>query len=202
MLLGIDSLLLRERPGEVRYRYLDPSCAGQPDRLAVSQQQQPEYQVDTAIIIENKDTYQAMPSLPNAVCVFGSGFAVARLPRLLPWLCDPHIRVLYWGDIDAAGFEILSGLRAAGLDCTSMLMDRATYEQYEQFGTKLDADNNSIRHVDPKPASSMHLTNEEYALYRDLRSEEALQYPRIEQERIPLQNALAALTALNIDIRA
>jgi hypothetical protein len=65
-----------------------------------------------------------------------------------PWLRKcPNL--FYWGDIGAAGFEILDGFRAAGLAVTSVLMDLPTYERYEQFGTSTDARGNSHRNAAP-----------------------------------------------------
>ena len=190
--LGVDRLPLRERPGEVRYRYMDQRFAAEPDRVATSVQCVPERPVSLAVIVENKDTYQAMGPIDGAVCVFGSGFAVNRVPELLPWLAGDGVRVVYWGDIDAAGFEILSGLRASGVACESVLMDRMTYAEYERFGTTRDAASHEIRCGEPK--HGLHLSPEEYALYRDLCTRE-LAVPRIEQERIPIAEFMRLISA-------
>ena len=96
-LLGWSELPLRERPGELRYRYLDEACTAWPERLATEPVQAPEMPVDTVLVVENKDTYQAMPAMPRALCVFGSGAAVSRLRTLLPWCMDGGVRVVYWG---------------------------------------------------------------------------------------------------------
>ncbi len=194
MVLGVDALPLRERPEELRYRYLDPAAAGEPDRVAVTPQHAPERPVRRAVIVENKDTYQAMPAFADAVCVFGSGFAAVRAAWLLPFLagCD----VVYWGDLDAAGFEILSAVRTSGIDCASMLMDQGTYARFMRFGARLDARSRMIGAREPIMRTTMRLNDDEYALYRTLCEPGEQGVPRIEQERIPIAHAVAALRSM------
>lgn len=180
-LLGVDALPLKERPGEVRYRYLDPAAAGWAERLATDVQEAPELPVVRAIVVENKDTYLAMPAMAGTVCVFGAGFAVGTAARLLPWLAG--LDVAYWGDLDAAGFEILASLRAAGIPARSVGMDMATYERFRAYGTALGERGTPIKATEPK--EGLDLTDDEYALYGSLcRQEHGT--PRVEQERIPL----------------
>ncbi|MDY3689800.1 MAG: DUF2220 family protein [Bifidobacterium pseudolongum] len=129
-LLGWSELPLRERPGELRYRYLDEACAAWPERLATAPVSAPETPIDTVLVVENKDTYQAIPAMPCTMGVFGSGFTVTRLRTLLPWCAGDGVRVVYWGDMDADGLEILARLRATGVACASLCMDRETYDAY------------------------------------------------------------------------
>ncbi|MEE1297071.1 MAG: DUF2220 family protein [Bifidobacterium sp.] len=187
-LLGVEALDLRERPGEVRYRYLDPAAADWPERLATSVQGSPELPVRRAIIVENKDTYLGLPVMEGTVCVFGSGFAVGHAAELLPWLRE--CEVVYWGDLDAAGFEILSTLRRSGLSARSVAMDRATYDRFTRFGTTLSATNKPLKPQDPKVG--LALTPDERSLYEALCRGE-LPNPRIEQERIPLAYVLGRI---------
>jgi hypothetical protein len=103
------------------------------------------------------------------------------------WLREcPNL--FYWGDIDAAGFEILNGFREAGLAVTSILMDSATYEEFERFGTSNDAGGNVI------PAGRRralpYLTEAEKAIYDNLTDPAWKRFRRIEQERIPLNRAV------------
>ncbi|WP_418608141.1 Wadjet anti-phage system protein JetD domain-containing protein [Georgenia sp. SUBG003] len=68
----------------------------------------------------------------------------------MDWLRDaPH--VLYWGDIDAAGFEIVNQYRQSGVPVRTILMDLTTYETYERFGATTDAKGNPL----PVPAAKM-----------------------------------------------
>lgn len=94
------------------------------------------------------------------------------------------------GDMDADGLEILARLRATGVACASVCMDRETYDAYAQFGTTLGADGSPIPRREPK--EGLCLTDEEVALYRALCTG-ALPNPRVEQERIPIAQALARL---------
>jgi hypothetical protein len=87
----------------------------------------------------------------------------------LPWLHASPI--WYWGDLDAQGFQILSRLRALFSHTTSLLMDKATFEAFQEFavvGT-------------PCAATTLpYLSDDEQALFVWLRQAQL----RLEQERI------------------
>lgn len=198
LLLGRDSLDFEERPGEIRLRYLDPAHRGYPDLYVT----QPWHAADCArfryaVIVENKDTYQEMPQIEDCVCVFGCGRAANRMVSLLPWLADmPH--VAYWGDMDADGLEILSGIRESGLDCDSILMNMGAYARYQRFGTEYTEQG---RKVEPRKAGAVPgLRAEERKLYEALCTGEGVGYLRIEQERIPIADAVAELRAAGFPI--
>ena len=95
--------------------------------------------------------------------------------------------MIYWGDIDAHGFEILDGFRAAGVPVASILMDLATYTEYARFGTKHDANGNVLTAGSRKALP--HLTFDERAAYELLTDPGWGGVRRIEQERIPLSVA-------------
>lgn len=186
LLLGVGDLGLAERPGEVRWHRLDPSFARLPERLVTSADQDdglpaPRY----VLIVENKDSYLWMPPIESAACIWGSGRAASRMVGLLPWLQGAD--VLYWGDMDADGFEILASLREAGLSCESLLMDWQAYGEYERYGTKLTPEGKPIARREPK--QGLTLTDEEQRLYSALCTGEGVSCLRIEQERIPLTRA-------------
>lgn len=82
------------------------------------------------VITENRMNFLTLPSLPNAVAIWGGGFR-AELLRRVHWLAD--CRLLYWGDIDAQGFQILSQLRSAYPQTESVMMDLPTFETYRAF---------------------------------------------------------------------
>lgn len=67
-----------------------------------------------------------------------------------------------------------------------------TYAEYERFGTTRDAMSHEIRCGEPK--HGLHLSSEEYSLYRDLCTGE-LAVPRIEQERIPIAEFMRLISA-------
>lgn len=193
LLLGRDSLDFEERPGEIRMRYLDPAHRGYPDLYVT----EPWSDADCArfkhaVIVENKDTYQEMPQIEDCVCVFGCGRAVNRIVSLLPWLADtPH--VVYWGDMDADGLEILSGIRESGIACESILMDMDSYVRYQRFGTEYTQQGGKV--ATRKVGAALGLRSEERELYEALCTGEGVGYLRIEQERIPIADAVAELRA-------
>lgn len=192
MITGQDGLDFQERPGELRLRFMDAGHHSQPDLIITYPwvRDRPT-DITRAIIIENKDTYQAMPAAEHAICIFGSGYAtLQRMAVLLPWLVDiPDI--IYWGDMDADGFDILSKFRQTGIPCVSLLMDPAAYRIYERYGTMFDTKNKPLTTRAPKPTP--RLTFEERRLYEMLCTGTNATYLRIEQERIPICDAVAML---------
>lgn len=109
---------------------------------------------------------------------------------LLPWITTtPHI--IYWGDIDADGLEILSELRQTGITCDSILMDSTAYKTYDHTAPNSTPKNNPSKHADPKPTPG--LTQHERNLYEQLCTGKNTTYLRIEQERIPINDAMTIL---------
>lgn len=144
--------------GEIRLRLLDTQHHNQPDLIVT----QPwtdgaPHDITHIIIVENKDTYQAIPTTEHAICIFGNGHAATRIKTLLPWITTtPHI--IYWGDIDADGLEILSELRQTGITCDSILMDSTAYKTYEPYGTKLDTKKTTPQSARPQTNTRTHTT--------------------------------------------
>jgi hypothetical protein len=90
---------------------------------------------------------------------------------------------VHWGDLDVQGLEILSSLRAIFPQARSILMDDDTLERLQHLCTAGNA---------PGPELLPHLTEAERAAYIRCRSENL----RLEQERLPSSEVLAALGAL------
>jgi hypothetical protein len=83
--------------------------------------------------------------------------------------------VYYWGDIDTHGFAILDQLRAHVPSARSLLMDRATLDAHRAlWGSEPRPETRELR----------RLTNEESALYDDLRLDRLGSRVRLEQERV------------------
>ncbi|MFK4085017.1 Wadjet anti-phage system protein JetD domain-containing protein [Kribbella sp. NPDC020789] len=187
--------LLPRHPARVHFSYLDPEYrrtgARIHDSATVGDNFRPAYQPTVVIVSENKDTAIHFPAITGGISVEGAGFG-GKTAAAFDWLINvPHL--IYWGDIDAYGFEILNGYREDGVPAVSILMDSATYKTYERFGTNTDAKGNLI-----KPGLAIHLpalTKAEYALYARLREPAHHQHRRIEQERIPLAVASSAVQA-------
>jgi hypothetical protein len=187
-LAGIDSLgLLPRHAQRVHFTYLDPDhLAGggrQHDSATVGDTMIPAYSPEIVIISENKDTAIHFPALPKAVSIEGAGFAGAAAITSLEWISTaPHI--IYWGDMDSAGFEIVNLFREQGLAARTILMDLPTFEVYERFGTTTDARGNPLD--TPIRKNLTILTESEQALYDRFTDPEWARVRRIEQERIPL----------------
>lgn len=64
------------------------------------------------MVVESKTTLYTtltLPKMDGTIAIFGSGFSVHTLKNA-QWLSD--LELLYWGDIDVQGFEILSQFRS------------------------------------------------------------------------------------------
>lgn len=186
-----DVLGLTSRPRTIRIRLLDPGLGpGWPSTdisapIADLATAWDSGTVRTAIIVENLETFLSLPAGefgPGAVAVWGAGYGAGELARLR-WLAGAQ--VLYWGDLDAHGFGILDGLRAAAadLDVGSVLMDTATFREFADLAVP-----------DPSPTRRpfTHLTAGEAAALESLILAGDL---RLEQERIPWPHALRVLRA-------
>jgi len=197
VLAGIPSLdLLPRHPARLHLTYLDPDHRANrgrwQDTATVGDAMIPPYTPSVIVISENKDTAIHFPVMAGGISVEGMGHGGATAASL-QWLRDcPNL--FYWGDMDAAGFEILNGFRAAGLAVSSILMDVATYEQFEQFGTAMDVRGNPLSA--PTRRTLVHLTIEERQLYDRLTDPTWVRYRRIEQERIPLPYAAETVRAM------
>jgi hypothetical protein len=89
--------------------------------------------VDTVIILENKTNFNnifnflTLPRLKNSLAIFGKGFGLGSLKNSL-WL--EKVKIYYWGDIDAQGFQILSQLRSYFPQVKSLMMDFETLKEF------------------------------------------------------------------------
>jgi hypothetical protein len=191
---------LINRPTRIGFTYLDPEHrrmgGRQHDSYTLGDTAQPAYLPQLAVISENKDTAVLLGPVPGGVSIEGNGMAAARQLPAVPWLASVP-QLLYWGDLDAAGFEILNALRAAGLAVTSILMDQDTFDRYERYGSDTDKLGRPLTPSAPKPLA--HLTADEYALYAQLVSPGWTRPRRIEQERIPLHHAEQLLRPLAVE---
>ena len=125
------------------------------------------------LIVENKTTLYTTLTLPNmdkTIAIFGQGNAVTNIQNA-KWLND--LTVLYWGDIDAHGFEMLSRIRKHFDHTQSILMDKTTFEKFfENDSGKPTTD-----------TTTLNLTDNERELYTLLKTNNW----RLEQEKIPFE---------------
>lgn len=189
-LAGIESLNLAPRhPARIHFTYLDPihleSGGRKHDSATVGDVTTLVYTPKIVLISENKDTAVCFPPMPGAIAVEGVGRGGSTLATFA-WIRNAP-SLLYWGDMDADGLEILDEFRAVGLPVTSMFMDENAYERWRRFGTDVDP---AGRPLTPREARSVpHLSDDEARLYRRLCSPSPGGPRRIEQERIGLDAA-------------
>lgn len=189
--------LSANHPSRIHFSYLDSlhlaSGGRKHDSATVGDRFEPAYAPQIVIISENKDTAVNFPELPGAISVEGVGKGGGTLASF-GWLVGAPV-VIYWGDMDADGLEILDGFRAAGVPASSILMDRESFDRWEKYGTSVDKRGASITGREARPVP--HLTDQERALYLDLVDPSWSRVRRIEQERIPLALARAMVVAVS-----
>lgn len=179
---GTDGLGLVDVDPLIRIRVLDPSLhpAG-PHDLAASPTQlaQLDLAASTVLVFENLESVLALPELPGVVAVHGSGFAVGAISGV-PWV--RRARVIYWGDLDSNGFAILHQLRSHLPEVQTLLMDERTLHEHSDLWV-----------AEPTPARGSYTTlnvSEEATLAAIRVAGDV----RLEQERIPWEYAMAAIT--------
>jgi hypothetical protein len=162
----------------VRFRVLDSKISqeyfsGFNDlAIPISQFKALKIPVKRVLVVENKTTLYTTLSLPKmdgTIAIFGSGFGVSNL-KDIEWLSGTEL--LYWGDIDAQGFEILSQFRGYFPQVKSILMDEVTFDRFFENDSGTPT----------KVTTSLNLTEDEYLLYNQLKSNNW----RLEQEKISL----------------
>lgn len=200
-LAGVDDLgLVRGRPPRVHLTYLDPdhAVAGgrRHDVATIGDVDTVAYRPRIVLISENRDTAQLFPPVPGGIALEGEGRGAGAIAAL-GWVW-PAEQVVYWGDMDPDGLEILDEFRAAaqphGVEIRALFMDLAAYERWERFGVDLDHQGKALGPRTPRAVP--HLEPAERALYERLCSPEWTRHRRIEQERIPLAQAAALVRAL------
>jgi hypothetical protein len=126
----------------------------------------------TVLIVENKESAYLVPDRPRTVVVHSLGNHVNVLDEI-GWLDDA--RHLYWGDLDRAGFTLLSRARARLPRLVSVLMDSVTLEEHRALAVR-----DGTRADPPDP----NLTDMEAATLAALATKDGA-YLRLEQERLP-----------------
>ena len=197
-LTGLDDLgLLANHPARIHFTYLDPDHRAVGRRLhdsaTVGDTFAPAYQPEVVVISENKDTAIHFPELAGGLIVEGVGRG-GRTVASFPWIREAPL-VVYWGDMDRDGYEILNGYRIDfDRDLDSILMNVAAYEEFEPYGTNHDQNGRDL--VAGAPRVVDHLRADELEVYLRLLHPEHSGHRRIEQERIPLTRALSEVERL------
>ena len=121
------------------------------------------------VVPENKMTFLTLPTMPSSIGIWGAGNAAALLHDV-KWLSKCHI--LYWGDLDTQGLEILSRLRNVFPDARSMMMDIDTLNLFQSL---------CVSGILSNSQTPQNLTPGEISAWSSVR----LQNLRLEQERLP-----------------
>ncbi len=132
------------------------------------------------VVIENRESALPVPDTADLVVVHSLGNHTGSLARL-PWISSAH--AAYWGDLDRAGFTLLSRARTAIPHIESLLMSVDAVADFARFGV-----DDPSRADAPEP----NLTVAEQAGLDLLQDRNPAL--RIEQERIPWSAAEMALT--------
>jgi hypothetical protein len=175
-----------DKPERIRLRFLDPSCAIEPDRigldvtLCIAAFAKLDPSVDKVFITENETNFLAFPNYPQSLVLFGSGYGWSALDGT-DWL--HRCEVYYWGNIDTHGFAILDQLRSHLPHTRSFLMDIATFNALRGL---CSVESKPVRH----PLS--RFSSDELRVFETLRenSDSSL---RLEQEHVPFSMVEAAL---------
>lgn len=191
-LAGLGQLQLRERPAQAHLTYLDPlwrnSGGRRFDVITAGDTNRLPYPPRVVLVTENRDTALYFPPVPGGIALRGDG---DRALRFLPELATTLPQIVYWGDIDTDGLEIVNDLRVRGVPVQTMLMDRSTYHAFQKFGTRYDRTGKPL--ACPERKQLPKLTAVEADLY-DLLTDPVWTEPRrVEQERIPLAFAAKVL---------
>ena len=141
-------------------------------------------QPEIVFISENLQTGLAFEAHPKSVVFFGLGAGVTQLAAI-PWVRTA--RIIYWGDIDTYGLEILAQLRSVLPQTESVMMNRQTLEAFRGLAV---AENRqaSGAHVE-------HLRENEREVFDALKVGDLARL-RLEQERIPWSVARETLLAV------
>lgn len=169
----------------VRMRLLDKTLAKKffyaldDITIPVSQFLKLQIPISKIYIVENKVNFLTFPPVAHSVVIWGKGYGVASIKEseLLK-----NTELIYWGDLDAQGFEILSQFRGYFAHVKSLLMDKATFDKYfeNDSGTpsKINVEQN--------------LTTDEEELYQYIKANNY----RLEQEKIPQNYVIEHIKSL------
>jgi hypothetical protein len=170
---------LRYAEPQIRFKVLDKTIS---DRffsgiddiaIPVSQFEKLNLPIRKVLVVENKTTLYTtltLPKMDKTIAIFGQGNAVTNIQNA-KWL--NNLTVLYWGDIDVHGFEMLSRIRKHFDHTKSVLMDKTTFDKYfENESGKPTTD-----------TTTLNLTDNERELYNLIKTNNW----RLEQEKIPLE---------------
>lgn len=169
----------------VRFRFLDSQMAQQyfsgleDISVRLSDFSRIELPIKRVLIVENLMNLLTLPKIKGTLSIFGKGFKALSLKNI-EWL--KNCQIWYWGDLDAQGFEILSGFRGHYPQTKSLMMDKATFDKFYEDDLETKS----------KVASLPNLNEAEYQMHQML----FINKWRLEQEKIPIDYTLLKLKSL------
>jgi len=194
----------RARPAVAHVTYVDAAyrAAGlrAHDAWTAGDAHEPAYQPRVVLVVENRDCRLWFPPFPDTVVVEGGGKAASALLADVAWVRAAET-VVYWGDIDAEGFAILDHFRAAMAErqvpVRSILMDGVAFARYAELGVSRDERGHTIA---SSRARLVHLEPDEVVAYTQVATAGPQPVRRIEQERIPLDDAVDELRRVVLNV--
>lgn len=148
----------------------------------------PPPRISRVVIVENETTLMRYDPGPGDCYIFGQGKAILAYARMMPWLMNYPI--LYWGDCDGHGFDILDQLRGQLPQTRSFMMDWEGTSGYLDMVVPEDSK--------ARVTHAMTRLTEGESRLRDWLS---AQHLFLEQERLPRQALRELLAESDVDIR-
>ena len=194
---------VRPRLAVIHLTYVDPDHAAsgrrRHDAWTTGDVHDVAYRPRAVLVVENRDSRLWFPPVTDTIVVEGGGKAAAALLASVHWIRAAD-HVIYWGDIDADGYAILNQFRAAlaepTLDgapakpVTSILMKATDLHHYSRHGVNHDK---AGRPIKPSPQPLPYLTETETLAYNTITTAGPTPFRRIEQEAIPLADAVTCM---------
>ena len=124
---------LKEKEKRIRIRFLDKKLSPLEKFTDLSfllyELNQLNVNCDYVLVAENEMNFLTLPALPNTIAIWsGGGFQVSYL-KDIQWLRDKSF--IYWGDIDAQGFQILNQFRVYFPATIAVMMDEETLSKFK-----------------------------------------------------------------------
>jgi hypothetical protein len=178
----LDALGLRPLPSEISIVIADPglrTAVGGLRQITAPVNELARLQIhpDAVLIVENKEPAVTWGDTAGLVVIHSLGNHLDVL-GCLPWI--RHERCWYWGDLDRHGFTLISRARTMIPQLASLLMTPGDIETYQPLGVEEELDrydqpDSTLTAAEADALASLQLTGGKYR--------------RIEQERIPVNEA-------------
>ncbi|GAB3020726.1 DUF3322 and DUF2220 domain-containing protein [Niabella terrae] len=170
-----ETLSVRRKPHIYPVRWLDATLAldlmhgMEVVGITDETMQHVDWNIQEVWLVENETNLYLIPPRKNALAIFSRGYATHRLGNI-PFFSRG--RLLYWGDLDEDGYEMLNAMREYYPHLQSVFMDENTLRLHVgELGKQ-----NAVYKTSVLP----WLTEKERAAYHILK----FQNGRLEQERI------------------